>query len=261
VASVVALAVIGGGAFLLLSGGDEDKKEPVAQGSSVSSTPSGAVPPATGDAPSAPSTQAPDDVPKSFQSAPPGNTSKIDDVSTDKLSFTTDYFFKDKGQITGMKKGGKYLPLSNDGTAAKDCSKVVSPTGSAVTAAGCLGVLRGSFKDVAGKYVVTMSLIGLPNSEKAKELQATLKEGTAFATSPIQWLNPPTSAGVKFKSTSEHIALSTPVGRYVVVTDIGRVDGGPLKGSGEAGTTAMNNLFQDLNYLLVDRAMAGIFAS
>lgn len=259
VAAVVALAVIGGGAFLLLSGTDDDK-EPVARNSSLASVPSGAVPSATGGTPSAPSSQAPDDEgPKAFQSEPPGNTSKIDDVSTDKLSFTTDYFFKDKGRITGLKTGGKYMPLANDGTAAKDCSKAVSPTGSAITAAGCLGVLRGSFKDAAGKYVVTMSMIGLPNAEKAKELQASLKD-IPFATSPIRWLDPPASSGVKFKSASEHIALSTPVGRYVVVTDIGRADGSPLKGGGKATETELQNLFQDLNYLLVDRATAGIWA-
>ncbi|MEU0931894.1 hypothetical protein [Embleya sp. NPDC005971] len=251
VAAVAALAVIGGGAFLLVSGDDGDDKKPAANSSPKPVNNGGSLPAPQG------STPAPADEPKGFQSAPPPNTSDIDAVSTDKLSFTTDYFFKEAGEFDG-RSGAKYRQLAVDGSAAKDCSKAVTATGSALTRNDCLGVLRGSYKDSAGKFVATLSVISVPDKPKAQELRKAL-DAIPFATSPTAWLTPPASSGITFKDGSEHIAVSTTTGHYVLVIDIGRADGAPLKGQGEAVSKAASAVFGDLNYRMTDRIVAGIF--
>ncbi|MGW9214367.1 hypothetical protein ACWGR4_46415 [Embleya sp. NPDC055664] len=250
-AAVVALAVIGGGAFFFLSKDNDDDKKPAAQTSPTGPANGGSLP-ATGGSPGPTA-----DEPKGFQSAPPPNNSAIDDLSTDKLSFTTDYFFKDTAEFQG-RTGAKYRQLSSDDSAAKDCSKVITAGGSAVTQNGCVGVLRGSYKDSAGKYAVTLSLISMPNKEKAEAVKKGL--GTiALSNSPIAWLQPPASSGVTFKDGSEHAAIATTTGHYVLILDIGRADGGPMKGQGEDASKAAGNVLNDLNFRMADRIVAGVF--
>ncbi|MGC0414629.1 hypothetical protein [Embleya sp. AB8] len=251
VAGVVALAVIGGGAYLFLSKDGGDDKKPAAQ-TSPTSAPNRAVLPSGGGS-AAPG----GDEPKSFQSAPPPNQSAIDAVSTDKLAFTTDYFFKDTAEFAG-RTGGKYRQLASDGSAAKDCSKVVTTTGSAITQNGCLGVLRGSYKDSTGKYAVSLAVISVPDRDHAQALKKALAS-IPVSTSPIAWLQPPASSGVTFKDGSEHVAVATTTGHYVLVFDLGRADGGPVKGQGEDATKAAGNVLDDLNFRMSDRIVAGIF--
>ncbi|WP_406296079.1 hypothetical protein OG948_11915 [Embleya sp. NBC_00888] len=251
VTAVVALGVIGGGAFFFLAKDDGDDKKPAANSSPNPASNGGALPAPQGSA------GAPTDEPKGFQSAPPPNTSNIDAVSTDKLPFTTDYFFKDPAEFDG-RSGGKYRQLSADGGAAADCSKVVTATGTAITQNGCVGVLRGSYKDSAGKYVATLSVVSVPDKAKAQALKQALDK-IPFATSPTAWLAPPASSGVAFKDGSEHIAVTTTTGHYVLVIDIGRADGGPLKGQGEEASKAASAVYSDLTYRMTDRITAGIF--
>ncbi|MYS87240.1 hypothetical protein [Embleya scabrispora] len=250
-AAVVALAVIGGGAFFLVSRDDGDDKKPAANSSPNPAGNGGSLPAPQG------STDAPPDEPKGFQSAPPPNTTDVDAVSTDKLAFTTDYFFKDTAEFDG-RSGAKYRQLAADGTAASDCSKAVTATGSALAANGCVGVLRGSYKDSAGKFVATLSVISVPDKPAAQALRKAL-DPIPFATSPTGWLKPPASSGITFKDGSEHIAVSTTTGHYVLVIDIGRADGAPLKGQGEAVSKAASTVFSDLSFRMTDRIVAGIF--
>ncbi|MFF7244047.1 hypothetical protein ACFZBU_09120 [Embleya sp. NPDC008237] len=253
-AAVVALAVIGGGAFLFVSRDDGDDKKPAADSSQNPPKPAdngGSLPAPQG------SNLAPDDEPKGFQSAPPPNTSDIDAVSTDKLAFTTDYFFKDGAEFDG-RSGAKYRQLAADGSAASDCSKAATATGSALAQNGCVGVLRGSYKDSAGKFVATLSVISVPDKPKAQALRKAL-DPIPFATSPTGWLKPPASSGITFKDGSEHIAVSTTTGHYVLVIDIGRADGAPLKGQGEEVSKAASTVVGDLSFRMTDRIVAGIF--
>jgi hypothetical protein len=245
VAAVVALAVVGGGAFLFLSGDDkDDKKEPA----SVTTAPGGGarspgVPPGGGH----------DESPQAFQSKTPETTTKIDDSRSDKLPFTTDQFLKDL-TVNTSKSGKPHKQLAVDASGASDCSKAVTATGTVLTQNGCLGVLRGSFKDASGTYVTTVSLISMPDKAKAQAVATTYKAAVPVP-SPIAWLQPPAASGVAFKDGSEHVAVTSSSGHYVVLYDIGRVDGGPLKGQGDAAGA----VFSDLSTAINDKIAVGLW--
>ncbi|WP_202512036.1 hypothetical protein [Streptomyces sp. SID3343] len=251
VAAVAALAVIGGGAFFFLSGDDKkDKDDDKAASASVSAPAPGGAPQSQAAPPTGGTN---DESPQAFQSKKPDSTTKIDDSRSDKLPFTTDQFLKDL-TVNKSKSGKPHKQLAVDASGAGDCSKAVTATGTVITQNGCLGVLRGSFKDASGTYVTTVSLISMPDKTKAQTV-ATAYKSAVPVPSPVAWLQPPAASGVTFKEGSNHVAVASSSGHYVVLYDIGRVDGGALQGQGAAAGA----VFADLDTAINDRISAGIW--